>query len=165
MDEFELLLRSSRTEIGCVTESWIHENIPDESPNIEAEICLNVKGWLYVYSLQVRRRADLKRWVCVWIQLHPEWLMRRNCNRKPLTISLTPSTLKLKSPEAGVVLCGDFNHLPTKALIPPRSKTGWQKQDLWRLHDWSDDKTKLKKARNSVQRLIWGTKKPLDDKM
>lgn len=43
--------------------------------------------------------------------------MRRNCNRKPLTISLTPSTLKLKSPEAGVVLCGDFNHLPTKALI------------------------------------------------
>lgn len=111
MDEFELLLRSSRTEIGCVTESWTYENIPDESPNIEAEICLNV------YSLQVRRRPDLKRWVCVWIQLHPERLMRRNCNRKPLTISLTPSTLKLKSPEAGVVLCGDFNHLPTKALI------------------------------------------------
>lgn len=45
---------------------------------------------------------------------------------------------EVKSPEAGVVLCGDFNHLPTKALIPPRSKTGWQKQDLWRLHDWSD---------------------------
>lgn len=24
---------------------------------------------------------------------------------------------EVKSPEAGVVLCGDFNHLPTKALI------------------------------------------------
>lgn len=36
----------------------------------------------------------------------------------------TINSVKLKSPEVGIVLCGDFNHLPTKALIPPRSKTG-----------------------------------------
>jgi hypothetical protein len=33
--ELELLLLSSRAELGCVMETWAHDNIPEKSLNIE----------------------------------------------------------------------------------------------------------------------------------
>lgn len=87
MDEFELLLQSVNTEIGCLTEKWTHENIPDEFIFIQDYQLLRrsregMRGGgvaMYVnHIMQAKRWTDLEKedFECVWLQLRPKWFPR-----------------------------------------------------------------------------------------
>ena len=82
-DEYEVLLKNLDADIGCVTETWAHDNIPDESLSVKdyqlfRRDRMNGKsgGGVVVYCherLQARRRKDLESddTKCVWVQIQP----------------------------------------------------------------------------------------------
>ena len=142
IDEFEIILRNNDIDIAIITETWFHEQLPEQLVSVEqytcyrrdrqhargGGVCCYIKSDLPCTQLCEFESPDIES---LWI-LYRANRMPRNISHVAIGIYYHPPTADnklttdhiLKSvdaitrmhPYCGILIAGDFNNLPDKSI-------------------------------------------------
>ncbi|XP_032237538.2 uncharacterized protein LOC116618187 [Nematostella vectensis] len=154
IDELQTVVNLNRPQIVCITESWLHPDIPDAAVNLPGFSCFRRDrthtsgGGVCVYvdsNISCTRLSDYESQdiESIWIDARPRRLPRKisrillgsvyhstscdeveNCRLLEHLQSNTESFLR-NHPEGLVLICGDFNPTSTRfSVVATKRATG-----------------------------------------